>query len=80
MGIIYPTKKGTPENYSILLGSLFILSIIATSFQIFNYPEGFAKNISSIIVILTVFLLIIMTYAKRQSADGSKRHHRHPFN
>ena len=32
MGYIHPTKKGTPEKYSILLGSLFILSIIITSF------------------------------------------------
>lgn len=80
MGLIHPTKKGTPENYSILLGFLFILSIIATSFQFFNYPEALAKNISPFIAILTVFLLIIKTYVKRQSADGSKRHHRHPFN
>lgn len=37
MGLIHPTKKGTPENYSILLGFLFILTIIATSFAIFNW-------------------------------------------
>jgi len=45
MGLIHPTKKGTPENYSILLGFLFILFIIIASFAFFNRWGYLQKNI-----------------------------------
>lgn len=45
MGYNHPTKKGTPENYSILLGSLFILTIIITSFGFFNWWGQSEQNI-----------------------------------
>lgn len=59
MGYIHPTKKGTPENYSILLGSLFILSIIITSFRFFNWWGQSEQNILHLFVYFTVFLPII---------------------
>ena len=45
MGYNHPTKKGTPENYSILLGSLFILTIIITSLGFFNWWGQSEQNI-----------------------------------
>lgn len=45
MGYNHPTKKGTPENYSILLGFLFIFTIIITSFGFFNWWGQSEQNI-----------------------------------
>lgn len=59
MGYIHPTKKGTPENYSILLGFLFILSIIITSFRFFNWWGQSEQNILQQFIHFSVFLPII---------------------